>query len=110
MSQEQMSFKEGGFQIDTAFIIANKEIVTDFFGDNRHWYEKLLGGGSKYRKTSLDARDENANPEEGDVYLDEKNITEGRAESISKFFEEWKEAKDDFDMYLKHVVHEKENE
>jgi hypothetical protein len=102
----QQTLEGEGFEISTAFILENKEMVTDFFGDNRHWYAKLLTSGQKYSSTSLDSQDDihedpNGNGEDEIRPLDPAKITEGRAENISKFFEEWKDARDDFVAYSK---------
>ncbi len=102
----QQSLEGEGFEVSKVFILENKDTVTDFFGDNRHWYTKLLTSGQMYSKVSLDSTEEiNADPKGGDAPeippLDPTKITEGRAESISKFFEEWKDAKDDFIAYYK---------
>ena len=106
----QQSLEGKGFDISSAFILENKETVTDFFGDNRHWYAKLLAGGQRYSKVSLDDNkvsseineDPNGNGEAEIVSLDPTRITEGRAENIVRFFEEWKDAKEDFIAYYKH--------
>jgi hypothetical protein len=102
----QQGLEGESFEISKDFILNNKETVTDFFGDNRQWYAKLLTSGQKYTKVSLDGSEINEDPN-GDGTeeippLDPQRITEGRAENISKFFEEWKEVKEDFIVYYNH--------
>jgi hypothetical protein len=107
----QQALEGEGFNVSKAFILENTETVTDFFGDNRHWYAKLLTSGQKYSKVSLDGNEINEDPHgngEAEILpLDPKRITEGRAENIVNFFEEWKEAKEDFTEYYKHEKQEK---
>ena len=98
---EQNTFNEVVKKIDVDFILANREIVTDFFGDRRNWYEKLVRGGSTFNKTSLDSQneydidlsDEQKDDEPDLSPLEPNRITEERAKSISVFFEEYPEAK-----------------
>lgn len=108
MIMEQQGFTENGFTIDPSFILGNKEAVVDFFGDNRKWYEQLLKGGSTYVRTSLDSQEivegEDSNGENDLPPLDEKRVTDGRAETISKFFTEVPGAKDAFIAYHKHYT------
>lgn len=112
MSMEQPQFSqqslEGeGFEVSKELILENKETVTDFFGDNRHWYAELLTSGKKYSSTSLDSQDDihedpHGNGEDEIRPLNPAKITEGRSEHIANFFEERKDARDDFIAYYKH--------
>lgn len=104
---EQQSFEGEGFQIGISYILDNKESVADFFGDSRDtWYKKLLKGGIKYPKTSLDSNEEYdvdldiEKMEDTDLPpLDPEKITEGKAANIVTFFEEYPEAKKAFLAY-----------
>ena len=109
MQMEQVGFSENGFTLTKDFILANKVVVTDFFGDNREtWYKKLREGGATFSGTALESQDpfdediENDEDEKKDLPpLDPERITEGRAENISKFFEENKDAAQAFLEYSK---------
>lgn len=110
---EQVLFEGEGFKISPDFVVANAEVVTDFFGDNRKEYEKLLKGGVKYLRTSLDSSlpfDEDR-PGESDLPpLDPSRINEQRAKSISGFFEEYPDVKAAFLEYQeKYLAESAEN-
>lgn len=109
-----MSFKGDSFEtgLTTDFILGNKEIVTDFFGDNRTtWYAKLLQGGSTFLKTSLDSQDEY---DEGTTEemtpdappLEPERVTPERAKNIEAFFVAYPEARDAFQEYARRAVAE----
>lgn len=108
---EQRSFKEDTFLIDQELVLANREVIVDFFGDNRDtWYVKLMNGGIKYAKTTLVSREEYdtdlpepENDDERDLPpLDPNQITEGRAKNIVAFFEEHPGAKEALLEYMSH--------
>jgi hypothetical protein len=108
----QQALEEEGFDISKEFILDNKETVVDFFGDNRRWYDKLHTSTLVYSKVNLDYKGElNEDPKGGGATeiapVDPLKISDGRAENISKFFQEWKEAKRDFIEYYKHEKREK---
>ena len=97
------------------FIVHHKNLVTDFFGDNRHWYKKLLGGNTNrsysvaVHKEGLEVRPPQTTVwlhDEQALMIDQENpplnpllINEGRAEQIEKFFIEQKDARNDFVNY-----------
>lgn len=103
------------FEVSGDFVIEHKEQIVDFFGDNRDWYKKLVQGNTNRAydistsKTSMEVtrpknlvwlHDEKALAiDEDNPPLDPLLINEGKAESIAKFFHEWKEARDDFIAY-----------
>lgn len=87
----QNSLEGEDFEVSKEFILKNKETVTDFFGDNRHWYEVLLRGGQNNKGVSLDDnvildRDPLGNDDLEILPLTPDRITEGRAENIAHFF------------------------
>ena len=115
---EQQSFSpediNKGFP-SSDFVLQHKELAVDFFSDNRHWYTKLLKGNTK-RSPDITANKDDVQVDlpqatiwlhsEEDLAIDKDNpplnpllINEGRAEQIAKFFESWKEARDDFVVY-----------
>ena len=106
---EQMNFEGEGFDLSSKLIIDNKDLVTDFFGDNKDWYTLLLQGGSTYKKISLDTQKE-YDKDLADDYLtttstdlpplDPEKITEERAKHIIAFFEENEKAKEAFMSYF----------
>lgn len=88
------------------FIMNNGEIIVDFFGDKREWYDKLKSGGSTYRKTSLDVVDgfdeDGLGVNDQDLPpLDVSRLTEERGVQIESFFKVYPEAKRAFLVYLK---------
>lgn len=92
-------------EIGISFIIENKEITADFFGDNRNWYQKLKKGGTLYLRTSLDTQESWDNDGEEDIPpVDPARITDHRAMSIKAFFEEYPEAKKAFLEYYDHMI------
>lgn len=102
-----MQFSGEQFDINVELVKSNAEIVTDFFGDNRKWYEQLKNGGQMYGKVSLTSSNEydedDKNPDENDLPpLDPSKITEERAKSITAFFRETPEAKKAFEEYFAH--------
>lgn len=107
MNLELIQNPESVAILTVEYILANKEVITDFFGDNRKWYQILVKGGMKFGKTSLDSQEEYdvdlPDPEfEADrdlPPLDEKKLTEARAVNVSKFFEEYPEAQAAFKAY-----------
>ena len=107
MNLEHIQNPESAAILTVECILANKDVVTDFFGDNRKWYQMLVRGGAKFGKTSLDSQEEYdvdlPDPElEADrdlPPLDEKKLTEARAVHVSKFFEEYPEALVAFKAY-----------
>jgi hypothetical protein len=103
---EQQGFKEE-VTLDASFVLENGELVTDFFGDNREWYQKLMDGGSMYGRTSLDSQEDfNAEDEHDGAPLEPLRITEGRAKSIALFFKEYPDAKT---ACIAYIQHEKES-
>lgn len=85
------------------FIVKNREVVTDFFGDNRLWYTELtLGNQNRSYDIGADKNGITIHPpkhtvwlhEEKDLEVDKENpplnpllINEGKAEMIASFFE-----------------------
>lgn len=106
---EQIQFSGVQFNISEDLIKRNNEIVTDFFGNKRNWYEKLKQGGQTYGRTSLDSSnnydEDGKNPDENDLPpLDPSKITEERAKSIAAFFRETPEAKKAFEEDYEHAL------
>ncbi len=102
MTMEQAGFEGEGFNIGTSYILDNKESVADFFGDNRGWYLKLVGGGSTYGRVSIDSQADYEGVNDEDVPpLDPERINETRAKSIASFFVEYPDAKALFIEYSK---------
>lgn len=100
-----MSFGGEGLVITADLLTKERELVVDFFGDHREWYEKLLRGGQKYPRTSLDSKSDydvdNENPDENDIApLDVELLTEVRAKSLIGFFQEYPEAEKALKDYI----------
>ncbi len=99
---EQMQFEEIS-SLTKETVLTNREKVVDFFGDNRAWYEKLLAGGQRFGRTSLDSQkefDADGKGDEDDLPpLDPSRITEERAVTILSFFQEYPEAQKAFTEY-----------
>lgn len=107
---ETIQFQENGFEITSDLVEKNKVLVTDFFGDNRNWYEKLNRGGSTYGKTSLnstepfdvDLADDDKNFSDVDqAPLDPERIVGDRLKNIVNFFAEYQQAQEEFTRYYK---------
>lgn len=111
-TNEQMGqIEDNSFNPDQQFILANKEDITDFFGNNRNWYAILRRGGQRYGKTSINIPGTSLNSKEymeahmeDEIQdlppLDIDEINEGRAKNIANFFIEYPEAKVDLLVYL----------
>ena len=110
---EQIEFTGEGFDLNEELIIKNKEIITDFIGDNQDVYEALLSGGASWNKTSLvnmdmlEGEDENKTHEQiGRAPLDPKAL-EIKVKNISAFFK----AKPEFRTRLfQYIDSQKQNE
>jgi hypothetical protein len=105
---QQANLEGEVFGITPRVIVDNKEMFTDFFGDNRAWYKQLLLGGSTFSRTSLDITEmlaDDTNPEvqmpKEQLPLDPDRITTARAASIASFFEVYPAALVDFLEYSK---------
>lgn len=94
---EQMGFEERGFNINAGIILENTEKVTDFFGDNRKFYEELRKGGGTLNRVNLDSsEDYDVDLDPGDMAIEDRDlpplepklINEAKAGHIAKFFEQ----------------------
>jgi hypothetical protein len=110
-SAHQQEFKGEGFDLSEETILNAKEVVTDFFGDNREWYKKLLAGGATFGRVPLDSHEDFEGENDEDFPpLDPQRITEGRAKNIARFFIEYPEAFQDFLQYQRGANSSKEQE
>ncbi len=98
----RQSIPEGeGFEITPDFLLANKEVVTDFFGDNRQTYALLKKSSATRPSVALETKELLAHDEDGgkseeqqrtmpidDLPLDPSLITQERAKHVADFFRE----------------------
>lgn len=108
----QANVEREGFEITPDFLLANKEVITDFFGDNRLIYALLKKSSATRPSVALEtkellAHDEDSGKSEDeqrampidDLPLDPSLITQERAKNIADFFREYPIALDDFLKY-----------
>lgn len=106
---QQNNLEGESFALTPDIILKNKDVVIDFFGDNREkWYSLLARSGSLRKKVLLHTREElpsESDPEVGmslqELPLDPSAITEERAKHIAVFFREYPAALADFLEYSK---------
>ena len=86
---------ELNFKVSTSMILENVESVTDFFGDNRKFYEELRKGSSTLNRVNLDSsEDYDVDLDPGDTAIEDtdlpplnpKLINEAKANHIANFF------------------------
>ncbi len=105
---EQQTNQEAGIEqvIDAYFVLNNRNIITNFFGDRRKtWYKKLSeDGGITFGRVGLEDRDpkllEKLEGEDDLLPLDHTRIDGLRVKNIIAFFEEFPEAKKDLLEYM----------
>lgn len=106
MENMTQGFEGEGFAVTPEIIIENRELVTDFFGDNRSWYESLKNGGQTYGRTFLDSQEDfnvDGNGDDMDLPpLEPAKITQERAKSIAAFLKETPDAQMAFAVYMDH--------
>lgn len=107
MTQEvspQKNLEGQGFVLTPDMVLKNREVVTDFFGDNRKWYKELMKGGATYGRVRLGTQQELNEEEEVEAEnlpLDPSLINDGRANNIAIFFVLHPQALADFLEYSK---------
>jgi hypothetical protein len=106
---QQNNLDGEGFGVTPDTILNNKEVVVDFFGDNREkWYKLLSRSGVIHKKVILSSNEELPSETDPTVAMptqqlpfDPSVITAERAKSIADFFSEYPAALVDFLEYSK---------
>ncbi len=111
---QERDSKGGFFSPTPESILYNREVVTDFFGDNRETYALLKKPTATRPSLALETKeliphdeDREKNEEEqrvmptDDLPLDPSQITQERAKHIADFFREYPTALSDYLEYYK---------